>query len=177
MTAIAIVMTEASWICRVGQGTPSSQVHFLLFRESTTGRCDGRRHTTMGAAWKMEESDDHRWVVQEPRRRTARRTVHLCIDVCSQHDFWTGLTMNLSEGGVFVATHVLLEPKTLVGLHLELPRFRRILALGEVRWTRMYTGDDDVPPGLGIEFVGLDLASLTMIREFLATVETPLPTL
>jgi uncharacterized protein (TIGR02266 family) len=81
---------------------------------------------------------------------------YLCVDVCTEQSFWTALTMNLSEGGVFVASHVLLPVESLVGLHFELPRERRILTLGEVRWIRTFTGDDDVPPGFGCKFVGLD---------------------
>ena len=128
---------------------------------------------TMGAAIKMVEQ-----VTSEPRtqmRRSTRANAYLCIDLCSEHNFWTGLTMNISEGGVFVATHVMLPPGSLVGLHLELPRHpQRIMTLGEVRWSRAYTGDDDVPPGLGIQFVGLDNASLVAIRKFVATIREPL---
>jgi uncharacterized protein (TIGR02266 family) len=108
-------------------------------------------------------------------RRVPRANAYLCIDLCSEHNFWTGLTMNLSEGGVFVATHVILPPGSLVGLHLELPRnARRIMTLGEVRWSRQYTGNDDVPPGLGIQFVGLDEESMLAIRRFVTKVRDPL---
>ncbi len=127
----------------------------------------------MGAAIKLMEPGN-----LEPRsqmRRSARANAYLCIDLCSEHNFWTGLTMNLSEGGVFVATHVILPPGTLVGLHLELPRSpQRIMTLGEVRWSRAYTGNDDVPPGLGIQFVGLDETSLAAIRKFVTTIREPL---
>ena len=127
----------------------------------------------MGAAIKLMEPGS-----LEPRaqmRRSPRANAYLCIDLCSEHNFWTGLTMNLSEGGVFVATHVILSPGTLVGLHLELPRSpHRIMTLGEVKWSRAYTGNDDVPPGLGIQFVGLDEASLAAIRKFVTTIREPL---
>ncbi len=126
----------------------------------------------MGAAFKLNDP------AAEPRsqmRRAARANAFLCIDLCSEHNFWTGLTMNISEGGVFVATHVILPPGTLVGLHLELPRTpQRIMTLGEVRWSREYTGNDDVPPGLGIQFVGLDEESAAAIRRFVTTIREPL---
>jgi uncharacterized protein (TIGR02266 family) len=125
----------------------------------------------MGAALKITPDNDLR--VREDERKSPRAIAYLCIDLCSEHNFWTGLTMNISEGGVFVATHVMLPPGSLVGLHLELPS-QRIMTLGEVRWSRSYTGDDDVPPGLGIKFVGLDLASLGSIRKFIATIREPL---
>lgn len=123
----------------------------------------------MGAAIKMMEQGSEELRVE--MRRSVRANAFLCIDLCTNTDFWTGLTMNISEGGVFVATHVILTPGSLLGLHLEIPRqSKRIVALGEVRWSRPYTGNDDVPPGLGIKFLGLDEASVLAIREFVASV-------
>lgn len=127
----------------------------------------------MGAAIKLTEELSVESRTQ--KRRSPRANAYLCIDLCSEHNFWTGLTMNLSEGGVFVATHVILAPGTLVGLHLEIPRHNgRIMTLGEVRWSREYTGNDDVPPGLGIQFMGLDLDALAAIRKFVTTIREPL---
>ena len=126
----------------------------------------------MGAALKMT----HEEMFQMPKehRKSPRAIAYLCIDLCSEHNFWTGLTMNISEGGVFVATHVCLEPGTLVGVHLELPNQQRIMTIGEVRWSRTYTGDDDIPPGLGLKFIGLDLKSLAAIRKFVTTIREPM---
>ena len=126
----------------------------------------------MGAALEITPEQDLR--VRADERRSPRAIAYLCIDLCSEHNFWTGLTMNISEGGVFVATHVLRPTGSLVGLHLELPNDLRVMTLGEVRWSRSYTGDDDVPPGLGIKFVGLDLAGLSAIRKFVLTVREPI---
>lgn len=129
----------------------------------------------MGAALKITPNDLVEGEFRPQSRKSPRAIAYLCIDLCSEHNFWTGLTMNISEGGVFVATHVMLEPGSLVGLHLELPnRGHRIMTLGEVVWSRDYTGDDDVPPGLGIKFVGLDLPSLAAIRKFVMTVREPM---
>lgn len=127
----------------------------------------------MGAAIKLRGGEQAWPRVQ--RRSSPRASTFLCVDLCSEHDFWTGLTMNLSEGGVFVATHVSLPQGTLLGLHFELPRTsRRIMTLGDVRWSRTYTGNDDVPPGMGIQFVGLDEASLLAIRAFVTSLLEPL---
>ncbi len=123
----------------------------------------------MGAALKIEGGPSAR--TQE--RKHPRANAYICIDLCSEHNFWTGLTMNISEGGVFVATHVLLDPGALVSMHLELPK-ARILTLGEVRWRREYSGDDDVPPGMGIQFAGLDVESLKAIRKFVTNIREPL---
>lgn len=128
----------------------------------------------MGAALKIERDVEVKVDGRTQSRKTTRVNAYLCIDLCSEHNFWTGLTMNISEGGVFVATHHILEVGSLVGLHLELPRESRILVLGEVKWTRVYTGNDDVPPGLGIQFVGLDTESVAAIRRFMTTIREPL---
>lgn len=125
----------------------------------------------MGAAQRFES-----YAIELPartqKRRHPRAIAYLCIDLCSQEAVWTGLTMNISEGGAFVATHEILPVGSMVALHLELPGYERIMCLGEVRWTRDYTGDDDVPPGLGLRFVGLDLDSAAAIRAFvLSTLE------
>lgn len=127
----------------------------------------------MGAAYKIEHEPARAARVQ--KRASPRANAYLCIDLCSEHNFWTGLTMNISEGGVFVATHVNLPVGTLVGLHLELPREKQhILTLGEVRWSRDYTGDDDVPPGLGVKFIGLEKNATLAIRKFVTSIREPL---
>lgn len=77
--------------------------------------------------------------------------------------------MNISESGLFVATDVELPVGSYVSLHLRLGD-TRILALAQVRWTRPYQdGRDDVPPGLGLEWVALDDAQASRIAAFVAS--------
>jgi len=105
-------------------------------------------------------------------RQSPRVDAYVCTDLCSEREIWTGLTMNISEGGLFVATHVILPIGTYVSLHLEIAG-TRILTLGEVRWARAYTGDDDVPPGLGVRFIGLPPEATARIADYVKTA-TPL---
>jgi uncharacterized protein (TIGR02266 family) len=113
--------------------------------------------------------------VRSDARRTPRACVYVSIDVFSEHNFWTGLTMNMSEGGVFVATHHSVPVGTTLVVNMMLPfESSAIVTLAEVRLSRDYTGQDDVPPGIGLQFVGLDEASLVKIRKFVATVREPL---
>ena len=114
----------------------------------------------------------------DPRSETraAERTaIYASVDLFSEHNFWSGITMNMSEGGLFVATHEYVPIGTRVTLNLTLPFAREQLVLvAEVRWTRAYSGQDDVPPGLGLQFVDVDGASLAKIRRFVSTMREPL---
>lgn len=104
-----------------------------------------------------------------------RANVQVSIDLSSEHNFWTGLTMNVSEGGVFVATHRLVPVGTVLTVEMELPgEDEPLLALAEVRWTRAYTGNPDAPPGIGLQFTTLDPRSLESIRMFVEKSREPL---
>ena len=111
----------------------------------------------------------------ETARAYPRASVSLDIGLTSEHNFWSGLTMNISEGGVFVATHQSVPVGTLLSLSLTIPDgYPAIVALGEVCWTRPYGGDDDVPPGIGVRFVDVADADLSRVRRFVQSVRDPL---
>lgn len=104
-----------------------------------------------------------------------RAAVEVCIDLSSEHNFWTGLTMNISEGGVFVATHKIVPVGTTLGVEMTLPGDAEpVMALAEVRWSRDYTGNPDAPPGLGLQFVSLEPCAVDRIRAFVEKVREPL---
>lgn len=108
-------------------------------------------------------------------RTVPRTSMHIAIDVYSEHNFWSGLTMNVSEGGVFVATQKMMKPGTMLIVDMQLPgESEPIIALAEVRWSRAFSGDVDVPPGLGLKFVALCDESLAKIRRFAERVRQPI---
>jgi uncharacterized protein (TIGR02266 family) len=108
-------------------------------------------------------------------RTSTRAAVHVCVDLSSEHNFWSGLTMNMSDGGLFVATHNIVPVGTELVLNMVLPfESEPIVLLSEVRWTRPYSGQDDVPPGIGLRFVKPDASALAKIKRFVATVREPL---
>ena len=108
-------------------------------------------------------------------RAEPRAAVYASVDLFSEHNFWSGLTMNMSEGGLFVATHNVVAVGTTLVLHMLLPfESEPVIVLAQVRWTRPYSGQDDVPPGLGLQFVDVDASSLKKIKKFVATVREPL---
>lgn len=124
------------------------------------------------AALQLEQ--DFRHFASEPRS-APRATVYAAVDLFSEHNFWSGLTMNMSDGGLFVATYHSMPVGTKLLLHMSLPfEDAPIVTIAEVRWTRGYSGQDDVPPGLGLQFVDTDASALAKIRRFVATVREPL---
>lgn len=126
-------------------------------------------------ARRTESSTESRAAVSERARAYPRASVTLEISLSSEHNFWSGLTLNVSEGGVFVATHQKVPVGTLLSLSMTLPDGRPpIVALGEVCWTRSYGGDDDIPPGFGVRFVDVAEADLARVRRFVASVRDPL---
>lgn len=108
-------------------------------------------------------------------RAEPRAAVYASVDLFSENNFWSGLTMNMSDGGVFVATHNVVPVGTVLVLNLLLPFEKEpVITLAQVRWSRAYTGQADVPPGLGLQFVDTDTKSLAKIRKFVATMREPL---
>lgn len=123
----------------------------------------------MGAAKKLEPE------TMEGSRLHPRACVSLTIGLTSEHNFWSGITLNVSEGGVFVATHQAVPVGTVLSLSIWLPRRTLpVVALGEVRWTRPYGGEDGEPPGFGVRFVDVAPAALREIAAFVQSVRDPL---
>jgi len=103
-------------------------------------------------------------------RRTSAR-VDICVDVgfLCEACFYAGLTSDISEGGVFVASHVLLPLGTELALTFALPDGHEVTTAGVVRWVRD-PNDQHGPdaPGMGIQFRALKATDLGIIREFIA---------
>jgi uncharacterized protein (TIGR02266 family) len=102
------------------------------------------------------------------QRAHARREIELEVTLVSESNLYMGLTENLSEGGVFVATHARMPPGTAIQLKLSFDGCEPLEILGEVVWLREYSESSDTEPGMGIRFVSLDPAAAARIHEFLA---------
>src|SRR5690349_8602624 len=101
------------------------------------------------------------------RRAHGRAKLEIEVTLESDHNFFLGLTENISEGGLFIATHSLRKVGTIVDLELQLPNLRdKFHAQGIVRWMRVYNEQSDTPPGLGIQFLNLPPHAAHAIREF-----------
>ena len=98
-----------------------------------------------------------------------RHPVEIDITLESESQFYAGFGENLSEGGIFVATHAV-QP---VGARLEviftLPGMNRPFRVqGDVRWVRQYSETSDMPAGMGLRFVSLSKDDADAIHEFCA---------
>ena len=97
-----------------------------------------------------------------------------------ENNFYAGLSEDMSEGGVFIATHHALPIGTPVVLQFTLPEADEPISVyGTVQWLR---GPDatacwgsnfgagveapGVMPGMGIKFHDMEPASLKAIRSF-----------
>lgn len=112
-------------------------------------------------------------VVPEVEHRAAPRTSLVVeLHMASDSHFFSGLSGDISEGGVFVSTYRDLATGTLVDLEFSLPGSERVVkAKGEVRWHR--SASPDVPPGVGIAFEDLGDEDRALIHRF-CTLRPPL---
>lgn len=110
-------------------------------------------------------------LVPSVQRRHVRVPYVVEVTLASDHNFWTGFTENLSEGGVFLATPREVTLGTLVQFELRLPNSKQTWVVhGVVRWTRAANAvEDGSAPGVGVSFVGLDPQLELEIAEFLGT--------
>lgn len=97
-----------------------------------------------------------------------RVRVQVAIDGNSEHNFWSGLTMDVSEGGgVFIATSKLFTVGTMLIVDMDIPgQEEPLMAVAKVSWSRLFTNDPDAPPGLGLQFVHISSDALSSIRRF-----------
>jgi uncharacterized protein (TIGR02266 family) len=103
------------------------------------------------------------------RRADANKRVFVEVEIglSSESHIYTGLSLDVSTGGVFVATYEPARPGTPVGLHFVLPDGHVVNADGVVRWTRAAT--EDAPPGMGVAFSRISVESLAHLADFCAS--------
>lgn len=102
------------------------------------------------------------------QRKNPRYAVELEVGLGSDHNFYHGLSENMSEGGIFIATHRTYSKGDHIELTIGLPTEPDPVAVtGEIRWVREYSETSDVPPGIGVAFTDLSEAAEEAIRRFL----------
>lgn len=98
------------------------------------------------------------------RRSFPRHPLEVDIGFFSESNFYSGLTQDISEGGLFVATHQLLPVGTHVSVTFTLPGVREIQADGVVTWVREPL---EGRPGMGIRFAQLRSEDQATIHRFI----------
>ncbi len=101
------------------------------------------------------------------RRLCPRYQMQVPVTQDGDHNFYLGFSENVSEGGLFVATHAIEPIGSRIDLAFTLPGCREAIHVqGEVRWVREYAESANVPPGMGIQFVQLGEVEAVQIRDF-----------
>lgn len=102
----------------------------------------------------------------EQQRRLPRVPLVVEVTLESEHNFFTGITDNISEGGVFVATPAPPPLGSEVGFELVLGG-ERFAVTGRVCWLREErAASADAPAGCGVRWARIDNGALAAIRRF-----------
>ncbi|NMB74248.1 MAG: TIGR02266 family protein [Myxococcales bacterium] len=102
------------------------------------------------------------------KRTSPRVEVKVEVAMHTEHNFYMGISENLSEGGVFIATYDNLPIGTQMDLDISLPDKPPIHVQGTVRWVREYHKfTEDLSPGVGVQFQNLTDQDQAAIKEFL----------
>ena len=108
-------------------------------------------------------------------RASERFDLEVKVDLESDHNFYTGLTQNISAGGLFIATHHLRRIGDLITLNFTLPGSDKQIAVEtEVRWIRENTAlmRADGGTGMGVRFINLSAEAKAAIDAFLQSRES-----
>lgn len=115
----------------------------------------------------LQAAGRHLGIVQRNNTRIkARLRVHYGT---GEQKLLTHYSVNLSTGGIFIETNVLLPVDTPLSLEFSLPgSLQQLQCKGRVAWINLpgHTISHRLPPGMGIQFVDLKLAELHAVKEF-----------
>jgi len=106
---------------------------------------------------------------QQHVRASERFDLEVKVDLESDHNFYTGLTQNISSGGLFIATNAIRKIGDRITLQFSLPGTAEPLAVEtEVRWIRENSALSrvDGATGMGVRFVNLSPQAATAIQQF-----------
>lgn len=101
-------------------------------------------------------------VADADRRRAPRVLVDLEVDYASEDNYLFAYITDISATGIFVRTTTPEQPGTHLNLRFQVPgpgaSSAKIEVEGEVIWVNPYRpgAPDNLHPGMGIRFVGLD---------------------
>ncbi len=112
---------------------------------------------------------------QQNVRAAERFDLEVKVDLESDHNFYTGLTQNISSGGLFIATSAIRKIGDRITLKFSLPGSPEPVAVEtEVRWIKENSAlhRADGSTGMGVRFVNLSPAAATAIQQFVESRES-----
>ena len=112
---------------------------------------------------------------QQNVRSAERFDLEVKVDLESEHNFYTGLTQNISSGGLFIATHHLRKIGDRITLKFTLPGSEKTLDVEtEVRWLRENTAlmRAEGGTGMGVRFINLTPETSAAINAFVQARES-----
>lgn len=110
--------------------------------------------------------DPPKVLVEADHRKGPRVTLEVDINLASDSHFFTGLSGDISEGGLFVSTYRNVDVGSEVDLEFSIPN-GAVATRGIVRWQR--DASPYGPPGIGIAFYALTSMEREIIRDFCAS--------
>jgi uncharacterized protein (TIGR02266 family) len=108
-------------------------------------------------------------------RASERFDLEVKVDLESDHNFYTGLTQNISAGGLFIATHHLRRIGDQITLKFTIPGSDKQIAVEtEVRWIRENSAlmRADGGTGMGVRFINLPAEAKAAIDGFVQSRES-----
>ena len=107
--------------------------------------------------------------MNDERRSGPRYQVEVEVGLQTESNFYTGLTQDLSGGGVFVATNQIRQVGERIKVMLTLPgQAETFEILTEVRWVRSTVFSRSVDdPGMGLRFLQMSPQAKKAVADFL----------
>ena len=138
-------------------------------RQAGVDEVGAQAATRAAAAPSTVPADPHASTEQDESRRYPRFPLRVEVSYGSEHNFFMGFVENVSNGGLFVATHQLVEIGDLFELTFTVPGLdRACTAVCRVRWVREYDPNSpDGVPGMGVQFSQLDPDARAAIELFI----------
>jgi uncharacterized protein (TIGR02266 family) len=104
--------------------------------------------------------------LSQTRRQKPRVKSELELEFKDETHFYAGITQDISQGGVFIATYNVFPVGSRLELGFRLPGGAEVRARGVVRWVRGEAEPEEERPGMGVAFTELSEAALTAIAAY-----------